>query len=133
MDYDDFNTKIEKFFLNIEDNLTNLTDDVSEMLTATVFRRIFAVYDNDIKKTSIMVEINTNILNTDKEKVDQSFLANILQNMIKIFSYILELQQKGFLLDILPEEGIWYASILLQSSNVEREVYNLLYKYNELL
>ena len=45
--------------------------------------------------------------------------------MISLFRYLLELQEHGFSIDVLPE-GIWYATLDLLPHDMDHKVYILL-------
>ena len=126
LNYNDFISKIKEFETVLQEKRLSSVDDNSEILFISTYRRIF-ILDNLIKNsTKLTIEVHTNIPKRVTEISDQQFLNTQLHTMIDLFSYLLELQQNSFIIDALPEEAIWYASIELNPSNIDEQLFSLL-------
>lgn len=125
MEYKEFIKKIEAFQNCIEEKIPSDIDDYLEMIFSSMYRSVFLVYSITTNTLKISMEIRATIPLNDPVTTDQLYFKNQLENMISLFTYLLKLQEYDFIIDALPE-GIWYATIDLQSNNIDQNVFNLL-------
>ena len=107
------------------------TPDVSKSLTVAVFStervKIFLIACTKRKEITILVEVTpttsihsegSNSAN-DKDKGLNGYLRQVLDNQITLLKYLTKLNDKGFTLGVIGEEGIWYASKVLEKDPTE--------------
>lgn len=133
MDYKDFKLKIKGFQQSIQQNQEESDDEYSEILFQSTHRKIFAIYNHSSQKTKLTVEVHTTIPYQSYKIIDQPFLTSQLHTMIDLYSYLLQLQEQSFVIDVLPEESFWYASIELLSSSIDEQVVATLNLHEEVL
>ena len=109
--------------------LSNEIDDYSEMIFSSKNRRIFLSYTLKSAITKLSIEVRPTIPVRESEILDQGYYTNQLENMIDLCKYLLRLQLNSFIIDSLPEEGIWYATIELPSSKIDNKFFTLLESY----
>lgn len=107
------------------------TPDVSKSLTVAVFSKervkIFLIAYTRSKEISILVEVtptapihseDSNSAN-DEDKGLNGYLRQVLDNQITLLNYLGKLNDEGFTLGVIGEEGIWYASKVLETDPTE--------------
>lgn len=77
-------------------------DETSQIIDSDKWIRIFLIGNLRTKKIYLQIEISP------KEKF-QSLIAS-LTNQIKSLEYLLKLTDKGFSLEFIREEGIWFGT-----------------------
>ena len=126
MEYNEFIKSLKSFEGKSNEILTVEIEDYTEMIFATTYRRIFISHNLKTKKNKLSIEIRVTIPKTKTDLIDQDYYKQQLQNMIKICNYLLELQDNFFIIDSLPEEGIWYATIELENLHIDYNLFELL-------
>ena len=126
MNYNEFVSKIHAFKSAICLTLDEKNEYTSDVLFFTSYRRIFALYDQVHDKLKLTIEVMTIPTEYTKSRPKYEQMNLLVKNMIEIGSYLLQLQQEHFLLDVLPEEGIWYATIEISNSTLDERLFNLL-------
>lgn len=126
MKYSEFITKLEKARQCILNKNKEEIEDLSKILFTSTHRRIFVVSSQVSGKVKLSIEVISTINSQYEEEVDQEFLTSQLHTIIDLLSYLLKLQKNSFLLDLLPEENIWYATIELENLEVSEQLFKLL-------
>ena len=129
MEYNEFINRLDSFKGKAKAILTNEIYDYSEMIFSSNNRRIFLNYTLNNAITKLLIEVRPTIANQEPEILDQAFYTQQLENMINLCKYLLKLQLNSFIIDSLPEEGIWYATIELPSSKIDNKFFTLLESY----
>lgn len=125
LNYKEFVEKIESFQRGILEKNTDSSDDYLEIIFSSIYRSVFLIYNLAASHTKLSIEVRATIPLDYPKIPDQSYYKNQLENMISLFRYLLELQEHGFSIDVLPE-GIWYATLDLLPQAMDQKVYNLL-------
>lgn len=92
--------------LNQFQNASGSPDELTRMLFYSDWIRIFFTGNTSTKQISIQVEVITAKIPTLK---DNTKMHLVLETHIHHLHYILHLFDKGFTLDFIVEEGIWFA------------------------
>ena len=126
MEYPEFINRVDSFKGKAKAILTNEIYDYSEMIFSSNNRRIFLNYTLNNAITKLLIEVRPTIANQEPEILDQAFYTQQLENMINLCKYLLKLQLNSFIIDSLPEEGIWYATIELSKSKIDNKFFGTL-------
>jgi len=126
MEFNEFAKRLEAFQVKVVKTLTMETDEFSEMIYSTDYRRIFLSYNAKNAKIRLIIEVSATIINTGSSPLDQKYYTNLLKNMLDLCNYLLELQKNSFSIDLLSEEGIWYATTELSTTKIENSFFKLL-------
>lgn len=125
LDYKEFIGKIKSFQNTIQEKMTSESDDYLELIFSSVYRSVFIIHALKTKNIKLTIEVRATIPLDTPETPDQPYYNNQLQNMILLFTYLIELQENDFIIDVLPE-GIWYATIELNKKTMDQNMFNLL-------
>ena len=131
MEYNEFINRLDSFKGKAKAILTNEIDDYSEMIYSSNNRRIFLSYTLKNALTKLLIEVRPTTPSQEPEILDQAYYTNQLENMIELCKYLLKLQYNSFIIDSLPEEGIWYATIELTRSKIDNKFLKLLESYEK--
>ena len=126
MEYNEFIRSLESFESNVKGILPEDYEDYTEMIFATDYRRMFFSHNLKTEKNKLSIEVQATIPKRKTDLIEQAYYTEQLQNTIKLCNYLLELQKNSFTIDLLPEEGIWYATMELKSLNIDYNLYNIL-------
>ncbi|MHA2157102.1 MAG: hypothetical protein ACXABU_17300 [Candidatus Hodarchaeales archaeon] len=115
---------LRQHFYNFKADLTHLRsksgipDELTEVVFCSEWLRISLTGNISTEQISIQVEVlNTGIPTPSNHHLNKSEtkLNTALETHIRHLQYLLYLFDKGFSLDILLEEGIWFALKILPS------------------
>ena len=107
-------------------NTIDIPDEISIIIYSSDWVKIYLVGIPLDKQISLQVEVSY----SGFSKISDNQLHLALENQIRYLQYLLILYDNGFALDIVIEEGIWFAIKNLKSEPTE-ELRNLLFNFQE--
>ncbi len=102
----------------------DVPDELSIVVYSSEWVKIYLVGITLDKQISLQVEVSY----SDFLKIYDNQLHLALENQIRYLQYLLLLHANGFTLDIVIEEGIWFAIKILKSEPTE-ELRKLLFNF----
>ncbi len=124
--------ELNQHYKNLLNDLEEIssTIDTPDELSLTVYTsewiKFYFVGNILTKQISLQVEVAY----SGFSQIDDSKLHLALENQIRYLQYLLVLHANGFTLDIVIEEGIWFAIKNLKSEPT-KELENLLFHFQE--
>ena len=101
-------------------------DELSITVYTSEWIKFYFVGNILTKQISLQIEVAY----SGFSQIDDNKLHLALENQIRYLQYLLVLYDNGFTLDIVVEEGIWFAIKNLESEPTE-ELENLLFHFQE--
>ena len=102
----------------------DVPDELSIIVYSSEWVKIYLVGITLDKQISLQVEVSY----SDFSKINDNQLHLALENQIRYLQYLLLLYANGFTLDIVIEEGIWFAIKILKSEPTE-ELRKILFNF----
>ena len=124
--------ELDQHYQNLRNDLDKIssTVDVQDELSIIIYTSNwvkFYLVGNIVTKT---ISIQVEVAYSGISQIDNNKLNLALENQIRYLQYLLKLYANGFTLDIVAEEGIWFAIKNLKSEPTE-DLRNLLFHFQE--